>query len=93
MLKITLRLRSGRISALASMTRHVDFAEFLGDLKALDNTEAWLGAATVWTNAENIQQHRDQCFAGMDAGLDAGGTHAMAVARQRGQGQRIRAGA
>jgi len=72
----------GRISALASMTRHVDFAEFLGDLKALDNTEAWLGAATVWTNAENIQQHRDQCFAGMDAGLDAGGTHAMAVARQ-----------
>lgn len=72
----------GRISALASMTRHVDFAEFLGDLKALDNTEAWLGAATVWTNAENIQRHRDQCFAGMDAGLDAGGTHAMAVARQ-----------
>jgi len=72
----------GRISALASMTRHIDFAELLGDLIALDNTEAWLGAATVWTNAENIQQHREQCFAGMDAGLNAGDTHAMAVARQ-----------
>lgn len=72
----------GRISALASLTKHIDFAEILGELIALDNTEAWLGAATVWTNAENIQQHRDQCFAGMNAGLDAGGTHAMAVARQ-----------
>jgi len=72
----------GRISALASLTKHIDFAELLGELIALDNTDAWLGATTVWTNAKNIQQHRDQCFTGMDAGLDAGGTHAMAVARQ-----------
>ena len=72
----------GRISALASMARQIDFVELLGDLIVLDNTEAWLGAATVWTNAENIQQHRDQCFAGMDAGLEAGGTHAIAVASQ-----------
>lgn len=72
----------GRISALASMTRHIDFAELLGNLILLDNTEAWLGAATVWTNAENIQQHREHCFAGMGAGLNAGGTHALAVARQ-----------
>ncbi|MCE1182150.1 MAG: hypothetical protein LWW81_07570, partial [Rhodocyclales bacterium] len=72
----------GRISALASMSGHIAFAEFLGDLIVLDHTAAWLGAATVWTNAENIQQHRKQCFAGMDAGLKAGGTHAMAVARQ-----------
>lgn len=72
----------GRISALASLTKHIDFADFLGDLIALDNTDAWLGAATVWTNAENIQRHREQCFDGMDAGLNAGGTHAMSVARQ-----------
>lgn len=72
----------GRISALACMTRHVDFAEFLGFLKALDSTEAWQGAATVWTNAENIQQHRDQCLAGLDAGLNAGNTHALTIANQ-----------
>ncbi|MDD3675310.1 AAA family ATPase [Thauera propionica] len=72
----------GRISALASMARHIDFAELLGDLIVLDNTEAWLGAVTVWTNAGNIQQHRDQCFPGISAGLDAGATHAMSVARK-----------
>lgn len=70
----------GRISALASMARHIDFVEFLEDLKVLDNTEAWQGAATVWTNAENIRQHREQCLAGMDAGLKVGGAHALAVA-------------
>ena len=72
----------GRISALAAMTQHIDFAEFLRDLKALDNTEAWQGAATVWTNSGNIQQHREQCLAGMDSGLNAGGAHALAVAGQ-----------
>lgn len=72
----------GRISALASMTRLIDFAELLCDLNALDDTKAWLGATTVWTNAENLQQHREQCLAGMDAGLNSGGTHALAVARQ-----------
>ncbi|MBV1777364.1 ATP-binding protein [Burkholderiaceae bacterium DAT-1] len=75
----------GRISALASMTSHVDFAEFLGVLKALDNTAAWLGAATVWTNTENIQQHLEQCLLGLDAGLNAGGAHALAIARQIGR--------
>lgn len=72
----------GRISALAAMTQHIDFAEFLRDLKALDNREAWQGAATVWTNSGNIQQHRDQCLAGMDSGLNTGGAHALAVAGQ-----------
>lgn len=75
----------GRISALASLARHIDFVEFLEDLKSLDNTEAWLGALTVWTNSENIQQHREQCFAGLDSGLNAGSTHALAIARQIGQ--------
>lgn len=72
----------GRISALASMTGHIDFSELLRNLVALDNTDAWQGAASVWTNIENIRQHRDQCFAGMDAGLNAGSAHAMAVARK-----------
>jgi hypothetical protein len=74
----------GRISALATMTRHIDFAELLEDLKALDKTEAWQGAASVWTNFENIQQHREQCLSGLDAGLNAGATHAEAVAEQMG---------
>lgn len=72
----------GRISALAAMTQHIDFAEFLRDLKALENTAAWQGAATVWANSGNIRQHREQCLAGMDSGLNAGGTHAVAVAGQ-----------
>jgi hypothetical protein len=74
----------GRISALATMARKIDFAELLGSLKALDKTEAWQGAATVWTNFENIQQHREQCLSGLDAGLNAGVAHAEAVAEQMG---------
>lgn len=74
----------GRISALATMDRQIEFAEFLEDLKALDKTEAWQGAATVWTNFENVQQHREQCLPGLDAGLNAGAIHAEAVAEQMG---------
>lgn len=74
----------GRISALAALTRHIDFAEFLENLRELGKKEAWQGAATVWTNAENIQQHRLQCLAGLDASLNAGATHAEAVAEQMG---------
>jgi hypothetical protein len=74
----------GRISALATMTRHIEFVKLLEDLKALDKTEAWQGAATVWTNVENIQQHWVQCLSGLDAGLNAGTAHAEAVAEQMG---------
>lgn len=74
----------GRVSALSTMARQIDFAEFLEDLKALDKTAAWQGAATVWTNNENIRQHREQCLSGLDAGLDAGAAHAEAVAEQMG---------
>lgn len=70
----------GRISALAAMTQHVEFNEFLNDLNALDTTEAWHGATTVWTNAENMRQQREQCFAGIKAGLNADGRHALGVA-------------
>lgn len=74
----------GRISALAAMDRKIEFTELLEGLGALDKTEAWKGAATVWTNFENALQHRDQCFLGLDAGLNAGAAHAGAVAEQMG---------
>jgi hypothetical protein len=74
----------GRISALATMTQHIGFAELLADLNSLDKTEAWHGAAIVWTHVKNIQQHREQCFSGLDAGLKAIAHHAEAVAEQIG---------
>jgi len=72
----------GRISALSAMTEHIDFAAFLEDLKALNAAKAWSGAASVWTHPENIQQHRDQCLAGIEAGLSAASPHAAAVTQK-----------
>ncbi len=72
----------GRISALSALTGHIDFAVLLENLKTLDATEAWRGAAGVWTHPENIKQHRDQCLAGIEAGLNADRPHAVATARQ-----------
>lgn len=72
----------GRISALCSLTSHIEFYEFIEDLRYLDSTEAWLGAATVWTNIENIQQHREECFAGLNAGLSTDGKHALAISKE-----------
>jgi hypothetical protein len=72
----------GRISALAALTKRIDFSVWLEDLKALDVTDAWSGAATVWTHPENLKQHRKQCLAGIEAGLNANKRHAAAVAQQ-----------
>ena len=72
----------GRISALAALASHIDIIGLLNDLKAMDNTEAWRGAASVWTNHENIIQHREQCLNGIEAGLKANNPHAMVVAQQ-----------
>jgi hypothetical protein len=74
----------GRISALAALTGHIEFANLLGELNTLDISEAWDGAASVWTHTGNIKQHREQCLAGMEGGLNAGGTHAESVARHVG---------
>lgn len=71
----------GRISALSALTGHIDFANFLDDLNALNITEAWQGAASVWTHTENIKKHREQCFTGIETGLKADNPHAYAVAR------------
>ncbi len=72
----------GRISALAALTEQIDFVVLLEDLKALDATEAWQGAASVWTHPENIKQHREQCLTGIETGLNAASPHAAAVAQQ-----------
>lgn len=72
----------GRISALSALSIHINFDVLLEDLKVLDSTEAWHGAAQVWTHPENIKHHRAQCFAGIEAGLNAGSSHALAVANQ-----------
>lgn len=74
----------GRISALATMARKIEFSELVEDLKALDSTDAWQGAAAVWTNVENFQQHREHCLRGLDAGLGGGTAHAKAVAERMG---------
>ncbi len=74
----------GRISALSALTGHIDFANFLGELNTLDTKEAWDGAASVWTHPGNIKQHREQCLAGIEVGLNAGRPHATAVARHVG---------
>ena len=71
----------GRISALAALTGRIDFADFLGELNKLGLTEAWRGAASVWTHTANIRQHHEQCLAGIESGLRAGRPHAEAVAR------------
>ncbi len=72
----------GRISALAALTEQIDFAVFLEDLKVLNVTKAWQGAASVWTNSENIKQHREQCLAGIEAGLNTGDPHNAVVAQE-----------
>ena len=72
----------GRISALAALTGNLNFSVFLEELKVLDATEAWRGAASVWTHPENISKHREQCLAGIEAGLNARSAHAAAIAGQ-----------
>ncbi len=72
----------GRTSALSTLSEHINFAVWLEELKILNVTEAWQGAASVWTHPENIKQHREQCLTGIEAGLNAASAHAAAVAQQ-----------
>lgn len=71
----------GRISALSTLHGYIDLAHFLDDLTSVNITEAWKGAASVWTNTENIKQYREQCFKGIKAGLEAGNSHAMSIVK------------
>jgi hypothetical protein len=72
----------GRISALAAMSKHIDIFALISDLNAMENTDAWRGAAIVWTHSGNFKQHREQCLIGIEAGLKANVPHAAAVAKQ-----------
>lgn len=71
----------GRISALSALTGHIKLADLLRELNTLDTTEAWKGAASVWTHPENIKQHREQCLTGIESGLKTDTRHAVVVAR------------
>jgi len=70
----------GRISALSALTGHIDFVKLLDELNTLNISEAWQGAVSVWSHTGNIRQHRWQCLAGIEAGLNS--PHAMAVVRR-----------
>lgn len=71
----------GRLSALSALTGHIKLANLLIELNTLNVTEAWDGAASVWTHTENIKQHREQCLIGIEAGLRTDSHHAAVVAR------------
>lgn len=71
----------GRISALSALTGHIIFSDLLRELNTLNITEAWQGAASVWTHTGNIKKYREQCLAGIEAGLKTDRRHAAVVAR------------
>lgn len=72
----------GRISALAVLSDHLKLDDFLEQLHSQDSTEAWEGAANVFTHNENILSHRDQCIKGMEVGLQASTPIAIVMAKQ-----------
>ena len=72
----------GRISALAALSKQTAHAEFLLELKSRNTSEAWRGAASVWTHPSNMQQHRDQCLAGLQTGMSTESPNAVTVARK-----------
>ena len=72
----------GRISALAALSKQIDFSSFLSELISRNASQTWRGAASVWTHPGNMQQHRDQCLAGIQAGLNTSNPDAAAVARK-----------
>jgi hypothetical protein len=72
----------GRISALAALSKKVDFSEFLASLRSRGDAEGWRGAASVWTHPENVQQHPEQCLTGLEVGLSQNEVCASAVARK-----------
>lgn len=72
----------GRISALAAITSRGEFATLLDSLSTQNAAEAWSGAASVWTHPENFKQNREQCIAGIEAGLSSERAIALEVAQR-----------
>ncbi|MGN8275143.1 AAA family ATPase [Pseudomonas sp. SMN5] len=72
----------GRISALATMTKHISSEDLFANLYRSDSIAAWEGAIAVWANSENIKQHRELCINGMDTGLSSASPHSNVVAKK-----------
>lgn len=72
----------GRISALAVLSQKIDQAAFMHELEEHNSTEAWAGAAMVWTEPENMKQHRNFCLTGLEAGLNANALSARVIENQ-----------
>lgn len=72
----------GRISSLATLTGHIELPTLLTDLNTLNVSDAWEGAASVWSHSGNFKQHREQCITGIEAGFDADPINALAIANQ-----------
>jgi hypothetical protein len=72
----------GRISALAVLSGHIGITDLLQDLQSLDSSQAWEGAASVWTHPKNIEQFRELCLKGLEAGLHSQQAYAWAVAQK-----------
>lgn len=70
----------GRISALAVLSGHINLHEFATQLRSLGSTDAWKGAASVWSNNENLAQYPEQCFFGIRTGLEEVSNIAQTVA-------------
>ena len=67
---------------MSAFSNHINFDIWLEDLISLDAKEAWQGAASVWTHAGNIKQYRDQCFKGIEAGLNANRKHREVIVQK-----------
>ena len=72
----------GRISALSALSNRIDFIIWIENLKNVDAIKAWRGAASVWTHTGNFKQHRDQCLAGIEAGLNTNFQNASSIAQK-----------
>ena len=72
----------GRISALVALSKQMTLPNLIANLRTSNSVEGWQGAASVWTHSENAQKHREQCLAGLEAGLNSENPHAIAVARK-----------
>lgn len=72
----------GRISALASLSRRIEFSTLLAELKSKNSAEAWEGATSVWANTGNMQQHREECLSGLAEALSAKNPHASSLTQR-----------
>lgn len=72
----------GRISALTVLSEHLKLDDFLEQLLSLSSTDAWEGAADVFTHNENILNHKMLCLKGMEAGLRADSPIAIVMAKK-----------